>query len=141
MLRGRILRDGGRYDAAEVAFQGAMQATDHDVPRHEAEREIHGTRRAAALGGKRPREFSPREQWFAVKGGILLTERAEGASVAERVAQAVGALAALAAAAEWRPAAVGARHAGRPGARRRRRRPRSRSPRSAAPRSTRRTGR
>jgi hypothetical protein len=108
MLRGRILRDGGRYDAAEVAFQGAMQASDHDVPRHDAEREIHGTRRAAALGGKRPREFSPREQWFAVKGGILLTERNEGATVAERVAQAVGALAALAAAAEWRPAAVGA---------------------------------
>jgi tetratricopeptide (TPR) repeat protein len=106
MLRGRIFRDGGRYDAAEVAFQGAMQATDHDVPRHEAEREIHATRRAAALGGKRPREFSPREQWFAVKGGILLADRADGAPLAERLGRAVAELAGLAADAGWQQSAV-----------------------------------
>jgi hypothetical protein len=106
MLRGRILRDGGRYDAAEVAFHGAMQGTDHDVPRHEAEREIHATRRAAALGGKRPRDFTPREQWFAVKGGILLSDRADGATLAERLARAVGELAGLAADVGWQPAAV-----------------------------------
>jgi tetratricopeptide (TPR) repeat protein len=106
MLRGRIFRDGGRYDAAEVAFQGAMQSTDHDVPRHEAEREILATRRAAALGGKRPRDFTPREQWFAVKGGILLSDRADGATLGERLARAVGALAGLAAEVGWQPAAV-----------------------------------
>jgi tetratricopeptide (TPR) repeat protein len=106
MLRGRIFRDGGRYDAAEVAFEGAMQSTDHDVPRHEAEREIHATRRAAALGGKRPRDFTPREQWFAVKGGILLADRTGAAPLAERLARAVGELAGLAQATGWQPAAV-----------------------------------
>ena len=106
MLRGRIFRDGGRYDAAEVAFQGAMQATDHDVPRHEAEREIHATRRAAALGERRPRDFSPREQWFAVKGGILLCARADGATLGESLTRAVGEFAGLAAEVGWNPAAV-----------------------------------
>lgn len=106
MLRGRIFRDGGRYDAAEVAFQGAMQASDHDAPQHEAEREIYATRRAAALGGKRPREFTPREQWFAVKGGILLADRADGAALGTLLARTVGELAGLAAEVGWQPVAV-----------------------------------
>jgi tetratricopeptide (TPR) repeat protein len=105
MLRGRILREGGRFDAAEVAFQGAMQATDHDVPRRDAEKEIAATRRAAALGGKRPRDFTARERWFAGSGGVLLTA---GPAVppTDTAARALGGLVALSAALDWRPAAV-----------------------------------
>src|SRR5436189_205951 len=44
-LRGRILRDAGRYQAAEVAFEGAAQAAEHGEQREEAEREIASTRR------------------------------------------------------------------------------------------------
>ncbi len=106
MLRGRILREGGRYDAAEVAFQGALQSTEHDVPRRDAEREIAATLRAAALGGKRPREFSARERWFARSGGILLTAGDAATPPAAAAAQAVGSIAALTRALEWRPAAV-----------------------------------
>lgn len=107
MLRGRILRDGGQYDAAEVAFQAATQATDHDLPRREAEREILTTRRAAALGGRRPREFSARERWFVSDGGVLLVPDAPGpAGAAEAVAAALGWLLALAGELQWRPAAV-----------------------------------
>jgi len=35
-LRGRILRDAGRYQAAEVAFEGAAQAAEHGEQREEA---------------------------------------------------------------------------------------------------------
>ena len=106
MLRGRILREGGRFDAAEVAFQGALQATEHDVPRRDAEKEIAATRRAAALGGKRPREFTARERWFARSAGVLLTAAGPTAPPADTAALAVGGLVALSAALEWRPAAV-----------------------------------
>jgi hypothetical protein len=105
MLRGRILREGGRYDAAEVAFEAAAQATDHDVPRRDAEREVLATRRAAALGGKRPRDFTAREHWFARDGGILLLAPGED-SPGDSLARAVGALVALARELPWRPAAV-----------------------------------
>ena len=72
LLRGRILRDAGQYDAAEVAFEGAHQSAVHDVPRREAEREILATRRAAALGKKRPRDFTVRERAFTELGAVLL---------------------------------------------------------------------
>jgi len=108
MLRGRILREGGRYDAAEVAFEGALQATEHDVPRRDAEREIAATRRAAALGARRPRDFSPRESWFARGGGVLLEPADAAAPLAVRATAAVAALAGLARALDWRPAAVAA---------------------------------
>ncbi len=72
MLRGRILRAAAQYDAAEVAFEGAHQSAEHDVPRREAEREILATRRAATLGGKKPSRFTPREQAFVEHGAILL---------------------------------------------------------------------
>src|SRR5439155_22796519 len=39
-LRGRILRDAGRYQAAEVAYEGAAQAAEHAEQREAAEREI-----------------------------------------------------------------------------------------------------
>jgi tetratricopeptide (TPR) repeat protein len=72
LLRGRILREAGQYDAAEVAFEGAHQSAEHDVPRREAAWEILATRRAAALGGKRPRDFTARERAFAELGAVLL---------------------------------------------------------------------
>jgi hypothetical protein len=106
MLRGRILREGGRYDAAEVAFEGAHQATEHDVPRREAAREIAATRRAAALGARRPRDFSPRESWFTRGGGVLLAPVEPPAPLGERATAAVATLAGLAQALDWRPAAV-----------------------------------
>lgn len=106
MLRGRILREGGRYDAAEVAFEGALQATEHDVPRRDAEQEIAATRRAAALGARRPRDFSPRERWFASGGGVLLEPAGGAGTLADRATAAVAALAALARSLDWRPGAV-----------------------------------
>jgi len=77
LLRGRILREAGQYDAAEVAFEGAHQSAEHDPPRREAAREILATRRAAALGGKRPRDFTARERAFAELGAVLLDGGAE----------------------------------------------------------------
>lgn len=107
MLRGRILRDAGRYDAAEVAFQGAAQSSDHDVPRRDAEREILATRRAAALGGKRLRDLTPRERWFVHDGGILLlAPEEEQAALADTLARAIGSFVAFVRALEWKPAAV-----------------------------------
>ncbi len=47
-LRGRILRDAGRYQAAEVAYEGAAQAAEHAEQRAAAEREIAATRRCGA---------------------------------------------------------------------------------------------
>jgi hypothetical protein len=72
LLRGRILREAGQYDAAEVAFEGAEQSAGHDLPRREAAREILATRRAAALGRKRPRDLTVRERAFAELGAVLL---------------------------------------------------------------------
>ncbi len=106
MLRGRILREGGRYDAAEVAFEGALQATEHDVPRRDAAREIAATRRAAALGARRPRDFSARERWFARGGGVLLVGPGDALPAERRAEAAIAALAGLAHALAWRPAAV-----------------------------------
>lgn len=81
MLRGRILRAAGQYDAAEVAFEGAHQSAEHDVPRREAEREIAATRRSAALGGKKPRHFTARERAFADLGAVLLDRAADADAV------------------------------------------------------------
>jgi tetratricopeptide (TPR) repeat protein len=107
MLRGRILREGGQFDAAEVAFQAATQATDHDLPRREAEREILATRRAAALGGRRPRDFTARERWFVADGGVLLVPDIPGPDgVRAAIGTALGGLLALARDLQWRPAAV-----------------------------------
>src|SRR5438046_1951932 len=39
-LRGRILRDAGRYQAAEVAYEGAAPAAEHAEQRAAAEREV-----------------------------------------------------------------------------------------------------
>jgi Flp pilus assembly protein TadD len=74
-LRGRVLRDAGRYAAAEVAFEGAAQAAEHEVQRTLAEREILVTRRFAAYAPRRPEDLSPAERWFAETGTTVLAPR------------------------------------------------------------------
>lgn len=109
MLRGRILREAGQFDAAEVAFEGAQQSAEHDIPRRDAEREIAATRRAASLGKKKPREFTEQERVFAQLGAVLLEAGEPGtgagrAPVAERLAAGLGAMVQLANVLGWRPA-------------------------------------
>ncbi len=107
VLRGRILREAGQFDAAEVAFEGAAQSSEHDIPRREAEREIAATRRAAALGKRRPRDFTVRERAFADLGALLLDggagtmEGADDATVADLLAGCLGAFTRLAATIGW----------------------------------------
>jgi len=104
LLRGRILRDAGQYDAAEVAFEGAHQSSDHDLPRREAEREILATRRAAALGKRRPRDFTAREHAFADLGAVLLdggTGTLGGPETVAVLAQGLGAFTRLAGTMAW----------------------------------------
>jgi tetratricopeptide (TPR) repeat protein len=113
MLRGHILRAAGQYDAAEVAFEGAHQSAEHDVPRTEAEQEIAATRRSAALGGKKPRHFSARERAFADLGAVLLDRAADTAAPLLRdeipglFAACLASLAHLVNALGWRPAVCG----------------------------------
>lgn len=71
-LRGRILRDAGRYQAAEVAYEGAAQAAEHTEQRTAAEREIAATRRYAFYAPRRPDELTPAERWFADTGTVVL---------------------------------------------------------------------
>ena len=71
-LRGRILRDAGRYQAAEVAYEGAAQAAEHQEQREAAEREIAATRRYAFYAPRRPEELSMAERWFADTGAVVL---------------------------------------------------------------------
>lgn len=71
-LRGLILRDAGRYQAAEVAFEGAAQAAEHAEQRLDAEREIAVTRRYTAYAPRRPDDLSPGERWFADTGTVVL---------------------------------------------------------------------
>lgn len=71
-LRGLILRDAGRYVAAEVAFEGAAQAAEHAEQRGDAEREIATTRRYGAYAPRRPEDLSPAERWFADTGAVVL---------------------------------------------------------------------
>ena len=71
-LRGQILRDAGRYQAAEVAFEGAAQAAEHAEQRADAEREIRTTRRYGSYGPRRPEDLTPAERWFADTGTVVL---------------------------------------------------------------------
>lgn len=72
-LRGRILRDAGRYLAAEVAFTGAAEAAEFTDQRRLAERQIAVTRRYAAYHGHRPTALPVHRRWFAETGGASLT--------------------------------------------------------------------
>jgi Flp pilus assembly protein TadD len=71
-LRGRVLRDAGRYQAAEVAFEGAAQAAEHAEQRAEAEREIGVTRRYGFYAPRKPEDLGPAERWFADTGSVVL---------------------------------------------------------------------
>jgi len=71
-LRGRILRDAGRYQAAEVAYEGAAQAAEHAEQRAAAEREIAATRRYAFYAPRRPDGLTSAERWFAETGTVVL---------------------------------------------------------------------
>ena len=115
MLRGHILRAAGQFDAAEVAFEGAQQSAEHDVPRREAEREVAATRRAATLGGKKPRRFTARERAFAETGGVLLDAGADPQATAPQsdgvpalLASCLRSLVGLVQSMQWRPAVCAA---------------------------------
>jgi hypothetical protein len=71
-LRGQVLREAGRYQAAEVAFEGAAQAAEHAEQRADAEREIATTRRYGTFGPRRPEDLTPAERWFADTGSVVL---------------------------------------------------------------------
>src|SRR5713226_8808786 len=71
-LRGRVMRDAGRYQAAEVAFEGAAQAAEHKEQRDAAEHEIAVTRRFAFYAPRKPEELAPGERWFAEGGAPVL---------------------------------------------------------------------
>jgi tetratricopeptide (TPR) repeat protein len=109
LLRGRVLREAGQYEAAEVAFEGAMQAADYDIPRRESERERDATRRAASLGPRRPRDFTVRERLFVDAGSVVLEVALPGGAnedLALPLARALSAAVALAQRLGWHPAAV-----------------------------------
>jgi hypothetical protein len=71
-LRGQVLREAGRYQAAEVAFEGAAQAAEHVEQRADAEREIATTRRYKFYAPRRPDDLTAAERWFADTGSVLL---------------------------------------------------------------------
>jgi tetratricopeptide (TPR) repeat protein len=71
-LRGQVLREAGRYQAAEVAFEGAAQAAEHAEQRVDAEREIATTRRYGFYAPRRPDDLTAAERWFADTGSIVL---------------------------------------------------------------------
>jgi hypothetical protein len=71
-LRGQVLREAGRYQAAEVAFEGAAQAAEHVEQRDDAEREIATTRRYGFYAPRRPDDLSAAERWFADTGSVVL---------------------------------------------------------------------
>ena len=107
MLRGRILREAGQYEAATVAFEAAQQATDHDIPQRDAERELLATRRAGSLGGKRPKQFTPRERAFVHSGTVILAPEVVTADeLAASFAGCIAAFGPLVRQVGWRPAAI-----------------------------------
>ena len=106
MLRGRILREAGQYEAAEVAFEAAQQATEHDIPQREAARECAATRRAAALGGKRPSRFSAREKVFVDTGAATIEPAPSGPPDAYLLARCLASLPSLVHRVGWHPAVV-----------------------------------
>lgn len=77
LLRGRILREGGHYLAAEVAFTGARESAEFPEQRVEAEEEISRTQRYAAFQ-ERPEMLGPRRRWFGETGAAVLLGRQAG---------------------------------------------------------------
>jgi tetratricopeptide (TPR) repeat protein len=72
-LRGKVLRQAGRYLAAEVAFEGAAEAAEFSAQRVAAEAEIRITRRYAMFPGSRPETLRPILRWFGETGAVPLT--------------------------------------------------------------------
>lgn len=99
-LRGRILREAGRYQAAEVAYEGAAQAAEHREQREEAEREIATTHRYASYAPRRPEDLDPADRWFAETGTVVLTRAPAPATPGDAVL--VETFVALAQDAGWR---------------------------------------
>jgi tetratricopeptide (TPR) repeat protein len=97
-LRGQVLRQAGRYLAAEVAFEGAAEAAEFPAQRFAAERELRRTRRYAAFPGFRPDTLTPARHWFAETGGVPLSCSA-GAPAGDR--ELLGAFAELASDLGW----------------------------------------
>jgi tetratricopeptide (TPR) repeat protein len=91
-LRGLVLRQAGRYLAAEVAFEGASQAAEFPPQRERAEREIQVTRRYAAFPGSRPETLPPMRRWFAETGSVPLTGHLGEPATDEVLAAGVAAL-------------------------------------------------
>ena len=99
-LRGKVLRDAGRYQAAEVAFEAAAQSAEHDEQWDEASDEVAITRRYALYAPRKPADLGPAERWFADTGAVLL---ASGQAVAPPTdAALVSALVELADDSRWR---------------------------------------
>jgi hypothetical protein len=98
LLRGRVLRQAGRYLAAEVSFEGAAQAAEFAPQREEAERELGITRRYAAFLNSKPDKLSTARRWFAETGAVPLTGH-QGPAPGE--AELASALAQLATELEW----------------------------------------
>jgi tetratricopeptide (TPR) repeat protein len=92
-LRGKVLRQAGRYLAAEVAFEGAAQAAEFAVQREAAETEIATTRRYAAFPGTKPETLSPPRRWFAETGATPLTGNSGAPAGETAIAEAVVTLA------------------------------------------------
>lgn len=75
-LRGKVLRQAGRYLAAEVSFEGAAEAAEFPEQKFEARRQVAVTRRYAAFQGVRPESLSLPRRWFAETGAVPLTATA-----------------------------------------------------------------
>lgn len=93
-LRGQVLRQAGRYLAAEVAFEGAAEAAEFALQRHRAEAEIGVTRRYALFPGSRPETLWPLARWFAETGAVPLTGEQGGLPTDAELGAAVAALSA-----------------------------------------------
>src|SRR5260370_15089102 len=72
-LRGQILRDAGRYQAAEVAFEGAAQAAEHAEQPADAEREITVTQRYGSYAPRRPAGRRPPVPFLPPTGPLTPT--------------------------------------------------------------------
>jgi tetratricopeptide (TPR) repeat protein len=88
-LRGQVLRQAGRYLAAEVAFEGAAEAAEFSAQRSAAEAEIRVTRRYATFPGSRPDTLPPLRRWFADTGAVPLTGSVGEAATDPRICVAV----------------------------------------------------
>ena len=98
-LRGQVLRQAGRYMAAEVAFEGAAEAAEFPAQREAARTEITATRRYATFRGTKPEALDLAQRWFADTGGVPLT-RGGGARPSD--AELASAFARLAGECGWR---------------------------------------